>query len=467
MAQLGTLLTALVILLGAGASSSAQQRPVLVDQRFRISIPVPDYGICLVNDAGWMRCTRKRHVRERLGAHLTARESRLVIGAMDDINGATGNRGQSDILVHCMGGWHGVRATAMPAPRTAPAGRTREASALEGRLAQARRDAVRSACVSGRRSGMPGSGPAPERQGGSAAAAFGAAIADCQDRIRGIENRPATHTGRPETPRVRSTLGNEPGDLEGGRTGETTGTGQPSSTSAGGGNITESLMYQLGATKAAEAQERQGEGGPAARQRADQLEAIGKAQAQAVAELPAEEQDAEQCLVDGQCTEPASAASMPLPPGAGGGGSTCAARQAWWAAFEGRCNRSHWQSWECVALTRRLEGCVDVRRIYPGPDGNLLCPSSAPSDREAARVAQRCRTIQLIGRIAPNGTYYCGRLPTITRPGLAIDICGDPRILADPDRCRSRPVSREIGRGSRPGDRGPGERPGDRGPDPR
>lgn len=479
VAQLGMLLTALVILLGAGGSSSAQQRPGLIDRRIRISIPVPDYAICLVNQAGWMRCTRKRHVRERLAAHLTARESRLVIGAMDDINGAAGNRGASDILVHCMGGWHGVRATAMPALRAAPTGRTRQASALEGRFAQARRDSVRSACTSGRRSGMPGSDSAYERQAQSSVDAFGAAIANCQDQIRPIENPAPSHAGRPQTPQGISTLVNEPNDSERRRQRETTASDQQGSATAGGGNITQSLMYQLGATKAAEAQERGGqEGGPAARQRADELAALEKAaqlpepsseqsseQAEAEAERAAEELAAEQCLVDGQCTEPAPAASMPPPPGAEGGGSTCAARQAWWAAFERRCDGSQWRSWECVAFRRLLLGCVDVRRIYPGPDGDLLCPASAPSDREAARVAQECRTIHLIARRTRDDGYYCGRLPPVTRPRLAIDLCGDPKILADPDHCRNRPVAREISRESGHGDRGPGDRdPGDRGP---
>src|ERR1043165_2816331 len=82
MARLGTLLAALVILLATGTLSSAQQRPDLGDLRLRISLPVRDYDICLVSQTGWMRCIRKQQIRERLAAHLTERESRLVIGAM-------------------------------------------------------------------------------------------------------------------------------------------------------------------------------------------------------------------------------------------------------------------------------------------------------------------------------------------------------------------------------------------------
>gem|GEM_PF-4918374 len=434
MARPGALLTALMLLLGTGSLSSAQRGWDLGKQTLRFSIPVRDYEICIVKQTGWMNCISKREVGERLKTQLTVRESRLVIGAIDEINAGTGNSRESDILVHCMGDWHGAKAAAMPAPKAGPTDRTREASLPSGQMAQGRLNAVRSSCTSGSRAGTPAGDSAKWREAGGSLAAFEAAVEGCQGRVPSVADGSTDRSTWERKPRGSkeskgvSTLVNESRPSGGGQ-------GQSGSAAQGGEDIGESLMNLVLETKAAEAEDRQSmEDGSVARLRADQFTAIEKARAAAVAERPAEEQLAGQCLVDGQCTETATSASMSLPPGEAGG-SSCAAKAAWWNAFKDRCDRSNGRLWQCGAFTRLLDRCPDPTRINPGPNGDLTCLSPAARGAEVLRIADRCRKNRLIARTTPEGAFYCGQLPPVSMPRRGIDICRNDLTNPQPDQC--------------------------------
>lgn len=444
MAKPGTILTVLILALGAGSLSSAQQGWELGKQRYRFSFPVLDYEICIVNQAGWMRCIRKQQIRERLAADLTAKESRLVMGVMDEINAGTGNNRESDILVHCMGGWRGAKAAAMPAFDSRPGGGTRRGSMLEERIAQGRRDAVRSSCTSGRQPGTPISDSGNARQIDRAKARFQAAIDGCQDRMSSVADRSAGEgrgrvksdrpawegRGRDET-KGKSVLDNGSQREREEERRRATESGQDGSGPGLRGDIVNSVMFHV-------------EGAAAAGLQADEVAALDKAQAAqrqktyeqelAEDERSAEEQEEGQCLVDGQCTEAATNVKMPLPPG-GEGPSTCAEQAARWKAFSDRCDGSEWQSWECASFLRFMNGCIDPTRIYPGPDGDLTCPASDAADPEERRRAAECRKLGMIALLTPEGHRSCGRAPPLMeKPRLGIDVCTDPEARGNPDR---------------------------------
>lgn len=436
-----TSLTLLVLLLGTDSLSSAHQRWDITDKRSRLSVVVPDYDICVVNQTGWIRCARKKLIRERLRPGLSERENRLVMGAIDEINAEAGNSRAPDILVHCMGDWHGVQATVMPAAARSAAGAD-GVSARSGPMAKERLDAVRSSCTSGGRTAAGERDRWGFRQGGTSVDSFGAAVEACRDAKHSVasqgdlEDPKNREASRPKELKAIPVLDNgSKRNAEEQRKKSQGASGDASAAAAV--SFEQSLLSRVRETKAA------GDGSPAQMQAIDKAEQtlVDEAQAEAEAELTPEEQNAKQCLVEGQCTERTATVSRP-PPG-GEDGSTCASRQAQWNDFKRRCDNSDWRSWDCAAFVRLLNRCTDPRLINPGPDGDLICRSRGPSDSAAFRIADRCKKEGMFARYTPAGTAYCGWEPARAMPSRGVDPCRDDLVNPNRDQCPARREHRE------------------------
>lgn len=118
---------------------------------------------------------------------------------------------------------------------------------------------------------------------------------------------------------------------------------------------------------------------------------------------------------------------------------TCEERQAAWDLFKGMCEQSDWKAYPCVDFLRKVNGCVDITLINPGPEGDLTCPAWGRETREerAKRAwSEQCKRKSWIMVPVDDGRPLCADPGLLdARPAMGIDPCNNPRVLPDPESC--------------------------------
>lgn len=421
------------LLVAATSSSAALDRPPRLPPQPHYKLAakyraVRDFDICIVRMTGRYGCWRKQELRGRL-AYLSEDDRDLIMGVVDRINGEVGNKTADQMLVRCTGEWRSVTASN---PRTGRPGKT---GRIGGKMELLRASAIRGVCAAGTAPGPRSKGDIRrptdyDRQVESVKAGFDLVHDSCSEST----TAPVAWGGR-KTTTVRARVGQTAGIWNAGfaewddyeQSEQQMGIILRTRDSSEAAGLLQLLKSIEEAAKAIQHATRSGED----RQAERELAALRKAQAEEEAAREPQEQKAKQCLEADQCTQPD--ASRSLPPG-GGDGTSCAERKAAWEAFKGRCDRSDWRSYECIAFVRNLNGCVDMRRIRPGPEGDLTCPAP-PS--EADRQAQEKRECERRGQFArpvPGGSFNCERPPVpFEKPKVGIDICTGPTTTPGPD----------------------------------
>jgi hypothetical protein len=164
-----------------------------------------------------------------------------------------------------------------------------------------------------------------------------------------------------------------------------------------------------------------------------------------------EEKEAQQCLESTQCVDSAApTASYPSPDGIG---SSCAERIARWQRFKEYCEHSDWREFRCDQFIRRVNGCVDITQIRPGPDGDATCRARLTEEEQRRYAAEHnCQKRGMIAIPDDSGRILCHtdldamRLPTM-------NICNDPHARPSEDQCfdgRTAVPERQRGHQSNP-----------------
>jgi hypothetical protein len=107
--------------------------------------------------------------------------------------------------------------------------------------------------------------------------------------------------------------------------------------------------------------------------------------------------------------------------------------------FKTMCEQSDWKSFPCVDFLRKVNGCVDITLINPGPEGDLTCPSwgqETKAERSRRAWSEHCKRKRWIMIPLENGRPACAAPGLLEAPPLAgVDPCNDPQMLPDPDTC--------------------------------
>jgi hypothetical protein len=150
--------------------------------------------------------------------------------------------------------------------------------------------------------------------------------------------------------------------------------------------------------------------------------------------------------VDKGCGETPGCGPPPTPCEGEGCAPTCEQRQQAWEMFKDFCEQSDWKAYPCVDFLRKVNGCVDMTLINPGPDGDLTCPTWGRDDAQSKfkwAWAEQCRRRKWIMVAITDDTAVCGA-PDIFAgpPDLRVDPCNDPRVMPAPDApCLGGPVT--------------------------
>jgi hypothetical protein len=442
-----------------GPAKKHQPSKYISDHNYNIAnlqVRIENFDICVVNSIGYFYCIDKKILGERLDTYLAKPEKILILQGIDELNGSVGNKGPQDILVHCMGDWKGAKVPASIGAIGNEGLKSGNSNAIKDRQLQIRKTGIRSALNNACRAGLSGAAPASNsdygQQVGNAVAGFDQAISGCRDGRTNpiadgdtnldlaIDMKKAELKDQARKD-IMKDWGNEiVQSVYEGPPIQTQPINLPNIPDSEAAKLAKILRFladvaAVAAQKAAEAEQL-----AESRRRADELAALEKAKAEEDKKKADEEarepqeKEAQQCLEADKCEEPDKTKKMPLPPGENDG-TSCASKQARWNRFKDRCALSSWQSYECVAFVRLLNGCPDIKEIYPGPEGDLTCPvSKSEAERQALAAQQQCKKVGLIGRLSPDGGYHCGKMP-VAKPGRRIDICRDPRIVASPEQC--------------------------------
>lgn len=137
------------------------------------------------------------------------------------------------------------------------------------------------------------------------------------------------------------------------------------------------------------------------------------------------------------CGETPGCGPPPTPCEGDGCTASCEERQRAWEMFKEYCAQSDWQAYQCADFVRKLNGCVDMTLINPGPEGDLTCPAWGRDDDGGARRAwaEDCKRRSMIMMPVPDGRSLCALPAVLDTPALGIDPCNDPRVLPSPDAC--------------------------------
>ena len=105
--------------------------------------------------------------------------------------------------------------------------------------------------------------------------------------------------------------------------------------------------------------------------------------------------------------------------------------------FKEFCEQSDWKAYPCVDFLRKVNGCVDMTLINPGPEGDLTCPTWGRDDAQTKfkwAWAEQCRRKKWIMMAITDDTAVCSA-PDIFAgpPGVRVDPCNDPRVMPAPD----------------------------------
>ena len=193
---------------------------------------------------------------------------------------------------------------------------------------------------------------------------------------------------------------------------------------------------------------------------------------------PAEPEDG-QCIEgddDGQCPDdpqggadqPSSTTSTTVPPppppppssgssasDPGTDGQSCAMSMETMTAL---CESMDWQTPNCRAIVRVINGCVDESLINPGPEGDYSCSGEGMSDEEAFEM--RCEAQGGIAQPAPGEELVCVYRDPAAAPTIPVGLnpCNSPEAQGNEEMC-----SGQEGAGPAPAPDGPPPP----GPDPR
>lgn len=131
-----------------------------------------------------------------------------------------------------------------------------------------------------------------------------------------------------------------------------------------------------------------------------------------------------------------SSTGRPCSPGVDCGGRSCADIQAAWQWFKQMCDASGWQTYNCVAFLRKVNGCVDASKIYTSPDGDLTCPTRT-TKAEGIRLAylEQCRRRKWVMMPVPGQTITCVAPDLNRNLPIKFDPCNDPRAMPSEDQC--------------------------------
>jgi hypothetical protein len=116
--------------------------------------------------------------------------------------------------------------------------------------------------------------------------------------------------------------------------------------------------------------------------------------------------------------------------------------------FKSTCEMSHWKSFPCADFLRKVNGCVDMTLINPGPDGDLTCPTwgrETEAERRRRAWAEQCKRKQMVMMPTQDGSPICVDRSLAKLPQPTIDPCHDPRALPDPEAgCGGTPVGGPV-----------------------
>jgi thioredoxin 1 len=403
--------------------------------------PITSTKLCVVLDSGRVYCTTSLQFARRLGELVDPADVERLLGKVDDLYNELGLNPQKKLLVSCSGGWKAV-----PLGLAGRAETAATAQELEEMLA---------ACRVGIAGKSDSEGPAtptsPHDPDQVRRDYVNQTIEQMDEAMEGCRDPHPLSPSKELTPIEKWYINKygipyrELGDWTHEHDQRFWQHQERTTNDIAAILIIQHLLVRYAEKKEEAAQEAaQEEADEAAREaaaraaEADRIDAEEerKEREQSGRASPEEEEEAGQCLPGSQCTEPA--APPPAPEGASDlgqpapdGGSSCAGMRAWWALFKEYCSQSDWKEYRCEQMLRKLNQCVDMAEILPGPDGDVTC-AARKTGTEARKKACEAKK----GFMLPSGFGF----DRCASPGdlmfvWGLDVCNDPVAMPHPDQC--------------------------------